>query len=79
MNKPLENQILGVDNQSFNQLAVDIFRYQANHNQVYGKFIELLKVNPERIEKLEDIPGIKADIQKVEHINRYDILRKMEG
>jgi phenylacetate-coenzyme A ligase PaaK-like adenylate-forming protein len=69
MNKLLENQIFGVNNSSFDRLALDIFRYQASHNQVYGKFIELLRVIPEEVENLEDIPFLPISLFKTQKVS----------
>ena len=42
--------------QDFEKKALDIFRYQARYNQVYKKFIELLKINPFSLSKIDKIP-----------------------
>lgn len=37
-------------------LYLSVFQYQYKHNEIYRKYIDAIKVNPEKILKTEDIP-----------------------
>ncbi|GGB77877.1 acyl transferase [Dyadobacter sediminis] len=52
----LRNQILKLKASDFEQLALKIFRYQANYNLVYNQYLHYLHVNPDAIHKLTEIP-----------------------
>lgn len=45
-----------IDKETFNQVALDVFRYQSINNPVYARFINLLRKDPEDIQTVEDIP-----------------------
>ncbi|HDP55543.1 MAG TPA: acyl transferase, partial [Bacteroidetes bacterium] len=45
MNTDVSHSIFDVNSESFERLALDVFRYQAVHNEVYAKFLSLLKIN----------------------------------
>lgn len=44
------------DPDSFEKLAVELFMYQSEYNPIYKKYILSLKINPEKIHKLSNIP-----------------------
>ncbi|MBF0596442.1 LuxE/PaaK family acyltransferase [Faecalibacter rhinopitheci] len=53
----------------FSVKALEVFRYQAEHNLIYKSFIENLKINPTEISKLEEIPFLP-----IKFFKQYDIL-----
>lgn len=50
--------------ESFNALALDLFRLQAAQNPVYRGFLEALKVEPSNISRVEDIPFLPISFFK---------------
>ncbi len=52
----LREQILLVTDDTFDALALDVFRYQAAHNLVYQQYISHLGVQPSRVTRLEQVP-----------------------
>ncbi len=48
----------------FNSASLEIFRHQYENNQVYKKFCDLLKIAPEGIDVIENIPFIPIDFFK---------------
>ena len=42
--------------EEFEKYALELFRYQAVENKVYQRFINFLKVNPENVRTLAEIP-----------------------
>ncbi|WKK67624.1 acyl transferase [Lutimonas zeaxanthinifaciens] len=61
------------NDQDFEKKALDIFRYQARYNQVYKKFIELLKIDPFSLSKIDKIPFLPVEFFKF-----YDLLSSKE-
>ncbi len=49
---------------TFEPLALDIFRYQAAFNPLYGRYLELLGVTPGRVGRLTDIPFLPIQFFK---------------
>lgn len=48
----------------FNAVALELFRYQAQHNLVYRRYLELLNVDSLRIKKIKDIPFLPIEAFK---------------
>ena len=49
-------QLFDFNISSFEEKALAIFRFQALHNLVYKEYLELLRIDPNKIERLVDIP-----------------------
>jgi len=64
----LIERIAGIGESDFEETALLVFRYQAAHNPLYAQFIQLLKVQPEAVTRLEDIPFLPIRLFKI-----YDI------
>lgn len=57
MNGPLPEEIFRVtDDRSFERMALEIFRFQAAGCPVYGEYIDLLGVDPEKVDSIFNIP-----------------------
>jgi phenylacetate-coenzyme A ligase PaaK-like adenylate-forming protein len=50
------HKILGVKEGDFEELALEVFRFQSANNPIYKAYLEALKVNPLYINKLKQIP-----------------------
>lgn len=50
--------------QDFNEVALEICRFQYANNSVYRKFSDLLKIDPNQINRLENIPFLPIDLFK---------------
>ena len=48
----------------FDRLALDLFRYQATHNDLYRQYLSLLGKQPEQINSLTDIPFLPIQLFK---------------
>jgi hypothetical protein len=55
--------------EGFQELAIDVFRFQYLHNKVYNSFIDLLKINPEEVVDFRDIPFLPVEAFR-DHIIR---------
>lgn len=53
----------------FDRLALETFRFQAKENAVYGKWVNLLGIDPGRINQVDEIPFLP-----VEFFKSHDIL-----
>jgi len=51
-----EKQLYANNAVGFEDIALDLFRFQAEHNPVYREYIHILGLNPLNISRLEDIP-----------------------
>ena len=52
-----KEEIFSIQNQDeFNEVALKVFRHQAENNLVYADFLRFLKVNPDEIDSIEKIP-----------------------
>ncbi len=49
---------------SFNDLAMDVFRFQANCNAVYSEYLSLLKVDFQDIKSVEEVPFLPIQFFK---------------
>jgi len=48
----------------FLKAALETFRYQYNHVDVYRKFVDYLKINPDEVKELSDIPFLPIEMFK---------------
>ncbi len=60
----LRQQILAVGPDSFEPLALAVFRYQAVHNPVYRSYLHHLGIRPTRITNLSRVPFMPIDFFK---------------
>ncbi len=49
---------------SFEEVALEVFQYQARHNPLYAKYLELLQVDPTQLTTLEAIPFLPIQFFK---------------
>jgi len=52
----------------FNEIALEIFKFQASHNTVYKNFINLLNINVNSIQKIEQIPFLPIQFFKTHQV-----------
>lgn len=62
--KSFEERIWDLQADGFEELALDIFRFQAKHNVIYKSFIEARGIIPERVDSLETIPFLPIEFFK---------------
>ncbi|MEL7161458.1 MAG: acyl transferase, partial [Bacteroidota bacterium] len=60
----LRERIRRVDDNSFAALALDVFRYQAAHNLIYARYLELLRVDPASVSRATEIPHLPIALFK---------------
>jgi len=65
----LEQRIFEVKTEKeFEKISLEIFQYQAQYNPIYKKFVEYLKVKPQSVENIEQIPFLPIEFFKTEKI-----------
>ncbi|MBK6904113.1 MAG: acyl transferase [Saprospirales bacterium] len=57
---------------SFDALALEVFRYQARHNPLYARYIDLLDTKPEEVEAIDQIPYLPISLFKTHDIQTGD-------
>lgn len=60
----LENRIFNVNEQTFEGVALDVFRYQYQQVEVYNAFCNYLKRTPDNVAGLADIPFLPIELFK---------------
>lgn len=65
----LEQKIFSIENEiQFEQLALDIFKMQAEQNKIYKKFIEKLNVNQNEVRSTKQIPFLPIEFFKTHEV-----------
>lgn len=65
MNKPGKEQIFSISNApDFNRTAIEVFRYQAEHNIVYKEFLSGLNVDAASVKEVSNIPFLPVEFFK---------------
>ena len=54
----------GLKSDQFDELALQVFRYQATMNPVYARYLSLLGRGPEKIKTIQEIPGLPIRLFK---------------
>ena len=69
LEQALEKQVFDIQNEhDFEKTALSIFRYQATHNEVYKRYIDLLKVDIDAIQSVDKIPFLPISFFKQQKI-----------
>jgi len=53
---------------SFNQLAINQFKFQYSQNQFYKKWVQQLSINPDKLSRLNEIPFLPIEFFKTHDI-----------
>nr|WP_036679560.1 acyltransferase [Daejeonella oryzae] len=56
------------NNEQFGQLALEVFKFQAVHCQIYSDFVKNLGINPEEIHSVSEIPFLPIEFFKTHTI-----------
>mgnify|MGYP001274670840 CR=1 FL=1 len=62
---------------TFNDYAVNLFKYQYKHIKVYQKYVDLIGINPTKISRYKDIPFLPIELFRTQKIvsNQKDAQR----
>ncbi len=65
MTKPGKQEVFSISNaEQFEAMALQIFKYQAGYCKIYRDFIKGLKINPEQISTVDEIPFLPISFFK---------------
>jgi len=62
------NKIFNVSEYGFEQLALEIFGFQYQHNALYKSYVDALEVNPHQVRSLREIPFLPISFFKTHTI-----------
>ena len=68
MDTAIVNNIFSVTEESFPGLAIEIFRYQYQHNIVYNSWVKALGIDVKKVRQLTDIPFLPVSLFKTHHV-----------
>ncbi|MFZ1453360.1 MAG: acyl transferase [Ferruginibacter sp.] len=63
-NIDFEKSILAARDDNFNELAVELFNYQYEHNKIYRQFCDTLKINAAEVDDVKKIPFLPVSFFK---------------
>ena len=72
----LKKKVLNVSNSDFDNLAISVFRFQAQNCLVYNQFLNHLKIDKQTIDSVEKIPFLPISLFKSNDI--YSVNSKAE-
>ena len=64
METAIVNNIFSVTEESFPHLAIEVFRFQYQHNVVYHNWVNALGINRDKVNQLTDIPFLPVSLFK---------------
>lgn len=67
-NQILKQKVLQLIPEEFNSLALEIFRYQAQHNVIYKNYLQHLNIQADKINEIERIPFLPVEFFKTQTI-----------
>ena len=67
--KSFQSSLDKISQSSFDNHAVELFKYQAINNKVYKKYLDSLSINPTNIRKVSQIPFLPIEFFKSHDVN----------
>lgn len=61
-------ELFATDNRSFNEKALELFRYQAKNNPVYSSYLQLRHISPDKVRDIKHIPFLPIEFFKSHRI-----------
>ncbi len=71
-NIDLEARVFAANEQDFNKLAIEIFRFQYNQNEIYRKYCESINTVPAAIHTISEIPFLPIQFFKTHEVKSSD-------
>jgi len=60
----LQTRIFNLDDEEFEPVALEVFRFQTAHNPVYRQYINLLGQDPNQVQRLDQVPFLPIELFK---------------
>lgn len=76
-NMELEKRVFAASAENFNDLALEIFRFQYQHNPVYQKYCDSLHVKSGEINIIEKIPFLPISFFKTHEVTTTEFIPEM--
>ncbi len=73
--EPPSQYLHKVNEESFEKIALDLFRYQYQHNSLYQQYVDAIGRQPGQIQALEDVPFLPITFFKTHEIRSVDGLQ----
>jgi hypothetical protein len=67
-NTELEKRVFAASADNFNELAIELFNYQYQHNAVYRQYCDALKVTVDKVNLVENIPFLPISFFKTHQV-----------
>ena len=64
IHQDFKEKVLNLQPEDFNDLALEVFRYQAKENKLYAQFIDFLGIKPKNVDSLAKIPFLPIEFFK---------------
>ncbi|MEA5459358.1 hypothetical protein VB796_09930 [Arcicella sp. LKC2W] len=64
----LKRKVLQMESKDFDALALDVFRYQAEYNSVYQKYLQCLQIQIDNVRTVEQIPFLPIEFFKTQTV-----------
>ncbi|PWK27903.1 hypothetical protein LV89_01310, partial [Arcicella aurantiaca] len=64
----LKRKVLQMESKDFDTLALEVFRYQAEHNSVYQKYLQCLQIQIDSVRSIEQIPFLPIEFFKTQTV-----------
>jgi len=74
MNGGLSDIVFDVTGANFEQVALEVFRFQAEHNDVYKEYLNILRVKPSEVQSIYHIPYLPIALFKSHNVYVGDSL-----
>lgn len=68
MNSKYEDKVFLADPAGFGQLALELFRFQYEHNSVYREYVNALQIVGDDVQRMEDIPFLPIQFFKTRDV-----------
>ncbi len=68
METKLCERVFSVSESNFEPLALEVFRFQAEHNSVYKKYLDILRINPNEVLSITEIPFLPISFFKTHNV-----------
>ena len=64
----IHQKIFSKDNFNFEEIALELFKFQYTHNLVYRQFTDYLKINIRKVQSVQQIPFLPIELFKTHNI-----------
>src|SRR3954468_16788862 len=74
MENELIHKIFNISSEGFEDLSLNIFRFQYNHNNTYRSFVQALQIDPLAVHSLYEIPFLPISFFKTHSVQSTEFV-----